>query len=139
MNLRTFLLWASLLFGLFLARWWQSALYNPGGFRQEYLGLKTQPRLAIISIIVVGVAYAASGTVAEVAQNSCVLLFVLYTFIGVAVLHSLFANMKARRYLVPTLYFILLMIPHMMLPVAAIGWADAWLNLRNKHSNQNVA
>jgi len=25
-----------LLFGLFLARWWQAALYNPGGFRADY-------------------------------------------------------------------------------------------------------
>lgn len=129
----------SLLFGLFLARWWQSALYNPGGFRQEFLSLKTQPRLAIFSIVVVSVAMWASGTVAEIAQNMSVLFFVLYTFIGVAVLHSLFANMKARRYLVPTLYFVLMAIPHTMIPVAVVGLADAWLNLRNKHSNQNVA
>ena len=25
-----------LLFGLFLGRWWQALLYNPGGFRQEF-------------------------------------------------------------------------------------------------------
>lgn len=129
----------SLLFGLFLARWWQSALYNPGGFRQEYLSLRTHPRLAVFSVIVVSIAWLGSGIIAEIAQNSCVLLFVLYTFIGVAVLHSIFANMQAKRYLVPTLYFVLTMIPHTMIPVAIVGLADAWLNLRNKHSNQNTA
>ena len=42
-----------LLFGLFMARWWQSALYNPGGFRAEFLSLKVHPPMAIASIFIV--------------------------------------------------------------------------------------
>ena len=129
----------SLLFGLFLGRWWQATLYNPGGFRQEYLSLNTHPWLAIASMAVIVIAWLGSGVVSEVAWNITILLFVLYTFIGAAVLHRILAGMKSGRFWVPMFYLTLLMIPHAMLPVALIGLSDAWLNLRNKFSKQTNA
>lgn len=128
-----------LLFGLFLGRWWQSVLYNPGGFRQEFLSLSTQPRLAIGSIVVVVIALLSSGVISEIFWNITILLFVLYTFIGAAVLHAVFASMKMSRYIVPMFYLTLFLIPHAMLPVALVGLGDAWLNLRKKISNQTNA
>lgn len=128
-----------LLFGLFLGRWWQSVLYNPGGFRQEFLSLSTQPRLAIGSIVVVVIALLSSGVISEIFWNITILLFVLYTFIGAAVLHAVFASMKMSRYIVPMFYLTLFLIPHAMLPVALVGLGDTWLNLRSKISNQTNA
>jgi hypothetical protein len=125
-----------LLFGLFLGRWWQALLYNPGGFRQEFLALNTHPRLAIGSIVVVVIAALSSGVVSEVSWNITILLLVLYVFIGTAVLHTLFASMKMGRYMVPMFYVTLFLIPHAMLPVAIVGLSDAWMNLRNKISNK---
>jgi len=125
-----------LLFGLFLGRWWQALLYNPGGFRQEFLSLNTHPRLAIGSILVIVVASLSSGVISEVSWNIAILLFVLYTFIGTAVLHTLFASMKMGRFIVPMFYVTLFLIPHAMLPVALVGLGDTWMNLRNKISNQ---
>ncbi|WP_081679245.1 YybS family protein [Methylobacter luteus] len=128
-----------LLFGLFLGRWWQSVLYNPGGFKQEFLSLNTKPRLAMGSLAIVAIAWASSGTLSEVAWNMTILLFVLYTCIGTAVLHAVFASMKLGRYLVPMFYLTLFLIPHVILPVALVGISDAWMNLRNKISNQTNA
>jgi hypothetical protein len=128
----------SLLFGLFLGRWWQANLYNPGGFKKEYLALGTQPRLAIGSMSVVIIALISSGVLAEAAWNACILLFVLYSVIGAAVLHTLFATMKQARYTVPMLYVTLFLIPHALLIVAVIGLADAWLNLRKNKSTDNT-
>jgi hypothetical protein len=121
-----------LLFGLFLGRWWQSVLYNPGGFKQEFLSLSTQPRLALGSVAIAVFAWASSGAVAEAARNITILLFVLYIFIGTAVLHSVFANMKQGRFMTPMLYVTLFLIPHTMLPVAIVGLIDPWLDLRKK-------
>ncbi len=125
----------SLLFGLFLGRWWQANLYNPGGFRQEFLSLNSQPRLALASVAVVAIALASSGISSEIAWNVTILLFVLFTVIGTAVLHTLFAGMKLGRYMVPMLYLTLFLIPHAMLLVALIGLSDSWLNLRKIKSN----
>jgi hypothetical protein len=120
----------TVLSGLFLGRWWQAVLYNPGGFKQEFLSLRTGSRLSIASILVIIVAKAAPGVVSEIAWNVTILLFVLYLFIGTSVLHTLFAAMKQSTYLVPMFYITILLVPHLMLPVALVGLCDAWLNLR---------
>jgi hypothetical protein len=127
-----------LLIGLFLGRWWQALLYNPGGFRQEFLSLNTHPRLAIGSIVMVVIAVLSSGMISEVSWNITILLLVLYVFIGTAVLHTLFASMKMGRFIVPMFYVTMFLIPHAMLPVAIVGLSDAWINLRNKISNQRT-
>ena len=119
-----------LLFGLFLGRWWQANLYNPGGFRQEFLSLATKPRLSIGTIAVISVALASSGAISEIAWNVNILLFVLYTVTGTSVLHTVFAGMKMGRYMVPMLYITLFLIPHAMLLVALVGLSDPWLDLR---------
>jgi len=121
-----------LLFGLFLGRWWQAILYNPGGFREEFLSLTTHPRLAIGTIGVIAIASLSSGMLSELAWNVVILLFVLYTFIGTAIMHTIFGAMKLARFTVPMFYVTLFLIPHVLLPVALIGLSDTWLNLRKK-------
>jgi len=129
----------SLLFGLFLGRWWQSLLFNPGGFKQEFLLLNTSPKLAISSLIVLAVAFFATGTLSEIAWNMTILLFVLYTVIGTSVLHVVFAQTKMSRYAVPLFYVTLFLVPQVLPPVAVVGLIDAWLNIRKKYSNQSSA
>ena len=125
-------------FGLFLGRWWQANLYNPGGFRQVFLSLDTKPRLSIAPIAIVAIAWAIAGQISEIAWNISILLFVLYAVSGTAVLHTVFADMKLARYIVPMLYITLFLIPHAMLLVALVGLSDPWLNLRKKKSNQHT-
>ncbi len=127
-----------LLFGLFLGRWWQALLYNPGGFRQEFLSLTTHPRLAIGTLVVVFIALLSPSMISEVSWNIAILLFVLYSFTGTAVLHTAFASMKMGRYIVPMFYVTMFLIPHALLPVALVGLGDTWMNLRNKISNQQT-
>ncbi|MGZ4959039.1 MAG: hypothetical protein ACXV7J_07290 [Methylomonas sp.] len=121
-----------LLFGLLLARWWQAALYNPGGFREEFLALKGHGHLAIGTIAIAALGFLSSGLIAELCWNVLVVLFVLYTFIGTAVLHCSFASMKGARFMVPFLYATLLVIPHVMAAISLCGLVDTWLDLRNK-------
>lgn len=128
---------SGLLLGLLLGRWWQAVLYNPGGFRREYLALRIQPALSIASMGIVIVALAGSGNLSEMAWNVTVLLFVLFTFIGTAVLHVVISSWQAKRYMLPLFYILIFMIPHALIPVALIGLGDTWLNLRNKFSNQS--
>jgi len=119
-----------LLFGLFLGRWWQANLYNPGGFRQEFLFLQCKGRLSIVTFAIVGLAFATSGVVSEIAWNTTILLFVLFSVTGTSVLHTVFSNTKLEKYTVPMLYITLFLIPHAFLIVALVGLSDPWLNLR---------
>ena len=127
-----------LLFGLFLGRWWQANLYNPGGFRQEFLSLSTKPRISIGAIVVLIIAVTSPVVVSEIAWNVCILLFVLFTVIGVAVLHYAFSMMKLGRYMVPMFYITLFLIPHAMLIVGLVGLSDPWLNLRKKIESKHA-
>ena len=122
-----------MLLGLFLGRWWQALLYNPGGFKEEFLALKAEPRLAYISIGIVLVGLLGAGKLSEIAWNTLILLFVLYTCIGTAVLHIFFGGMSIAKLAVPMFYITLFLIPHFMLPVALVGLADTWLNIRKRN------
>lgn len=119
-----------LLFGLFLGRWWQAVLYNPGGFKQEFLSLMTRPRYTLGTLIVIAIALLNVGVISDMASNLCVVLTVLYLLIGTAILHTVFANKSLARYIVPMFYVTMILIPHTLLAVALVGLSDLWLNLR---------
>jgi hypothetical protein len=125
-----------LLIGLFLGRWWQATLYNPGGFKKEYLALQGQKKLAIATLAIMAVAALFSGVIAEICWNIGILLFMLYAFIGTIILHCVFASMKQKSFFVPFLYVTMVLIPYALMPAAIIGLVDTWLNLRNKIPNQ---
>jgi hypothetical protein len=127
-----------LLFGLFMARWWQAHLFNPGGFRDEFLALKAHREVAMATAVLIAIAWLVGGAVGDFCWNLLALLFVLYIFIGTAVLHSCFAATKNSRFMVPLLYITLLMIPHVMAMIALCGLTDTWLDLRNKFKQQGA-
>jgi hypothetical protein len=120
------------IFALFLARWWQAQLYNPDGFRTEYLSLSTSKRFTLGSVSLIAIAALSSGTIAELAANLSILVVVLYTFVGTSVCHSLLSPLNQGRYLVIGFYITVFLIPHLLIPVATIGVLDAWLNLRQR-------
>jgi hypothetical protein len=129
----------SLLFGLFLGRWWQSLLFNPGGFKEEYLALGAGPKLATASLAILAAAFFTMGMLSEIAWNMTILLFTLYTVIGTSVLHVVFSQTKMSRFAVPMFYATLILVPQVLPPVAIVGLIDAWLNIRKKNSNQSDA
>ena len=125
-----------LLFGLFLARWWQSALYNPGGFRQEYLALSVNSKIASGSLLVIAIGFLTTGVISELCWNIGIIFLALYTFVGTAIFHTVFSTMKMKRFMVPFLYITLVLVPHAIGIVAIVGLVDAWLDLRNKILNR---
>lgn len=127
---------AGVVAGLFLGRAWQANLYNPGGFKKEYLNLQGQTGLAIATLVIAGAGLLFSGWLAEICWNVSVLLFVLYALVGTIILHCAFATLKMKSFMLPFLYITLLLIPHALIPAAVLGLADTWLNLRNKIPNQ---
>lgn len=120
------------IFAMFLARWWQAQLYNPDGFRTEYLALSTSRSLALGSIGLISLAALSSGEISVLAWNLSILVVVLYTFVGTAVCHSLLAQLNQGRYLVIGFYMTVFLIPHLLIPVAMIGVSDAWWQLRQR-------
>ncbi|KAB2931440.1 MAG: DUF2232 domain-containing protein [Candidatus Contendobacter sp.] len=122
---------AALLFvlaGLLLGRWQQALLFNPGGFRPEFHELRLGRPLAALALALFGAAML-SGS--PPLSNAALVLSLLYTVQGVALVHAV----AFRRRLSPAwllLFYLLLLVPLLSQGVMALGVADAWADFRNR-------
>lgn len=115
---------------LFLARWWQAQLFNPGGFGPEYRALRGHRPMAYATGALLLASWAATGGVAEIAANLLVVTVSFYIVTGVAMIHGLCHGLSFKRYLLIVLYGAALVFPHALVPIALLGLADVWLDLR---------
>ncbi len=124
----------SLMLGLLIARWWQSALFNPGGFRSEFIELRMHAAFPYSGIGALIVAVTANGGMAELALNLSLPLFALFLLVGFSVLHALVSRSKSwKAWLVGT-YVALLFIPYIIVPIALVGLSDLWFDWRERLS-----
>lgn len=118
---------------LVLARWWQSLLYNPGGFRAEFLALRLSPAFAYVALACGGAAALfSSPAVNELAWNLGFVFFVLYLVVGVAVMHALLSRRASQKFWLAGIYLLLFIIPQVAIPMMLIGFSDAWMDWRHR-------
>jgi hypothetical protein len=119
-----------LILGLLLARWWQAELFNPGGFRKEFLALRLHGGLAYLGLACLAVAIFAGESGGETARNLGAVFFLLFMLVGISVMHFLLAAEGPRRFVLTGAYIILFFIPQALLPVALLGLSDTWFDWR---------
>ena len=114
--------------GLFVARWWQALLFNPGGFREEFHGFRLEQRVAVMlfAIVVAGVALPREYT-PWVELMSLPLLIA-----GVALIHSSVALMNWGVHWLGLMYFGLFFIGPTGAVLVGLGLVDSILNLRSR-------
>ena len=115
---------------LMMARWWQALLYNPGGFRNEFLNLRLGYPAAITGIALF-VAAILSNTIltTELAMVGLTLFFLQ----GVAIVHSVARKMKNPILWLIGFYVILIFAPIQMLAaVCVLGVIDTFANFRTR-------
>lgn len=102
---------------LFLSRYWQAGLFNPGGFQKEFHALSLGRNAAVVCALVIVVAIAQGGQLA-----GAIAMVVIFAFFiqGLAVTHSLVKQRGMHRYWLHGIYM-LLMLPHTLLLLAALG------------------
>ncbi len=111
---------------LFLARSWQAGLFNPGGFREEFHALALGRQTSLVCVLVVALAIGQGGQIA-----GAIAMVVIFAFFiqGLAVAHALVRQRGMHRYWLHGLY-VLLLLPHTLLLLAALGLADNLFRLR---------
>lgn len=111
---------------LFLARSWQAGLFNPGGFQKEFHALSLGRNAALVCVLVIVLFVVQNGQLA-----GAVTFVVIFAFFiqGLAVSHSLVKQRGMHRFWLYGIY-VLLVIPHTMLLLAALGLADNMFRLR---------
>ncbi len=118
---------------LFVARWWQALLYNPGGFGEEFRALRLDWRVAAATAVLVLALLIAPTGLRRLAAELLLVALVVLTLQGLAVAHALLGPRPGARAWLGGLYVALVVLwPYPMLALAATGWADAWLDFRRR-------
>ncbi len=122
-----------------LARWWQSALYNPGGFGGEFRALVIPRAISPLAAVVAALALLQvfSGNPGGLASDLLIVLVVLFAFQGLALLHHRVHKLKLTRGWMIGLYVLLFVMPHRIgLILAIAGIADTVLDVRGMRVRQ---
>jgi hypothetical protein len=123
------LLTASLLGCLFLGRWWQAQLYNPGGFGEEFRQLRLGRSVGIVALLLA--ALLMLPQVPVLVQDLFIVTLVPMALQGLAVAHALIRQGGGHRRLLIVLYvLLLLMTGHAVVVLAFVGVIDNWFDFR---------
>ena len=118
-----------LLASLFIARWWQAALYHPGGFGEEFRALRLAPGLGAATLILA--IWSSVAGAGSLATDLLPVLGMLLILQGLAVVHWLVQAQTLRRGWLVALYVLLvLFMPQMGLFIAGVGLVDIWADIR---------
>ncbi|ROT97960.1 hypothetical protein EB809_15695 [Marinobacter sp. R17] len=114
---------------LILARSWQAALYNPGGFRSEFHALRLSRPVAVLCVAIMFGAPLLGVNTALVSWAAAVPLM----FAGLAMIHGIVGvrNMSIQ-WLVLFYLALVLLSPSLMLLLLILAFVDSWLDFRGR-------
>lgn len=119
-----------LILSLLLARWWQAILYNPGGFRQEFYTLRLGKGTAMVLIALLLISLIGKFAIAT---DMATVLWLLYFFQGMAVIHGLIGVTGLSIGWLVSLYLLLIIMPNYASPViSGLGLVDTWFDFRRR-------
>ena len=125
-----------LLLALFIGRWWQALLYNPGGFGIEFRAIRVQPGVGYLALCLLALVLLLDQAMWP--SELLLLLAPLFFLQGVAIIHSLaHAYSAGRAWLIGFYALLVLVMPYTQILVAALGFLDIWMNLRTRMAAQN--
>lgn len=114
---------------LVLARWWQSLLYNPGGFQQEFHAI----RLPAWSGLILPLALVLVALGQHWLLPVIPVLLVPHLVAGIALVHGVFGIKKYNSFWLGLLYVSLLFAqPYMSVLLVLIALADSLMNFRHR-------
>lgn len=115
---------------LFIARWWQALMYNPGGFRTEFHQLRLPRYLAVITLALLALQFI-GNTDSLIVDYLAVLLLSAWFLQGLSLAHGALAILgSGSGWLVGIYALLILAMPHAVSALAAAGFADAWFDFR---------
>ncbi len=118
----------SLIVTLLIARWWQSALFNPGGFREEFHALRLPRTLVFATLLSLLCLLVVPTLVPMMIRDTAILLLILYLFQGLSVLHYYFYTRGIPRIGSFGLYGTFFVLPpYVLLFVTCVGLVNACL------------
>ena len=120
-----------LVVSLFLARWWQALLYNPGGFQQEFHQLRLPKLLAYIGAVFGVLSLLQLPTGDNLLRYLMILLIAIYFIQGLAVTHGAVTLLGLNKAWLIGVYIMLVIAgPQIAILISMLGLADIWMDFR---------
>lgn len=119
-----------MLAAVILARWWQSVLYNPGAFGEEFRGLRLLPGLTVGLILLMVLCYASGN---PYLSSWILVLVVPFLVSSIALVHWVVKSKKLGGNWLVVFYLLMLFFMQFILPILVIvAVADSWMDLRER-------
>ncbi len=118
---------------LLIARSWQSFIYRPGAYRDEFYRLRLGRAASLLALMMMLLATWGSAVLAEVAGNFLPVVMVVFLLQGLAVTHNLLGRKdKSKPWLVAMYVGLIVTMPYLLMVIATVGMLDNWMDLRRK-------
>lgn len=118
---------------LLLGRWWQAMLYNPGGFKTEFLGLHIGkwPAWGVVALSLW--AMVDKGEMGSLPTDLAVVSLAPFALVGVSLMHA-WVEYKERSvwWLLPVYLLALFLLPQVIFSLALLGLSDGWVDWRSR-------
>ena len=125
------LLQAVSVLALMLGRYWQAALYNPGGFGREFRAVRLPLAVALVLLVLILVG-PNFGTELAMLTPLCTIPLV---FAGLAVMHGLVAQGRLAKFWLVGLYVTLLLFMQLIYPLLVVlAIVDSLIDFRGRKS-----
>lgn len=122
-------LFGSAIFSVFLARAWQSRLYNPGGWQQEF----HQMRLHRLSLVLLALAFMLLPSIGISAMFVLMVAMTPMLICGLALMHGIVARKRMGvQWLVATYALVLVLMPTSLLLLALLALIDSLVDFRSR-------
>lgn len=122
----------SIALSLLIGRWWQALLFNPGGFRLEFQGLRMPPTAAYLWLALAVFAWMANTAGSELGANLAIPLFVPFLLTGFAVPHALLSRSTSGGFWLVGMYMALMFVSPLIVLIMLIGFSDPWMDWRRR-------
>ncbi len=131
-------LFASISFGwmvsTLIARWWQSLLYKPGAFGEEFRHLRLGLGVAAAGVVIALLSLL-GGQLGQWSTNLLYLAVGLFLLQGIAVGHALVKQTGANSAWLVAMYVVVILSPAGMIFTAAMGLLDNGIDFRARFRN----
>lgn len=111
---------------VFVSRYWQAQLFNPGGFQKEFHSLRLGKEAVIACVAALGLSLVFSSSFFAVISSALIFVFFIQ---GLSVLHCLTKQRGLSRSWLTGLYVILWLPPTMLL-LSILGMVENFFHLR---------
>ncbi len=122
----------STMIALFIGRWWQSLLFNEGGFRREFHAMRLDKRIAYGAVALIGVAIFIDDGAGSMTQDLIIVVMTLFMIHGLSLLHGVVAAKGLSGAWLAAVYIMLLIFPQLIFTLSVAGLLDSQLDLRSK-------